>query len=506
MTKENLPSGEETKVTSALTDNNLQIQPDKKRKALKRSLMTPPEDNERIKETKSDDKSVVVADSGSHTGNTSDVPDTYQHSSEVAGKRFVRINPMKFPQLNEADKPLGTIENIEHMLNIYKVMVSYDVIAKDINIAIPGLTSSKDNYRSVAESELASLAVLNGIYSSNFERFVLAIANRHQVNPIMQWVKSKAWDGVDRTSELYDTVTVAEDFPDGFKCLLMQKWLLSAIAAAALPEGFSSRGVLTFQGSQGLGKTRWVAKLIDDTKLASQCILLDHHMDASNKDSLINACRHWLVELGELDSSLRKDISRLKGFITNKEDKIRVPYAKRESIFPRRTVFAATVNDDEFLVDPTGNTRWFCLPCINIDHTHNIDMQQLWAQVYETMFKDEKSPQWWLTDDEQIQLEKLNANHKKSTAIDDLLIGELNFDAPKTSWRRLSASDVLKEVGIPIPSNQQAKECANFLREHIGASTKSQGKVRWLVPPTQEARKEHFHVPTCRKDEDDDQY
>jgi predicted P-loop ATPase len=400
---------------------------------------------------------------------------------------------------------LGTIENVEHMLKFYNVTVTYDVIKKDVIISIPGLQSSKDNFRNVAEAELVSLAMLNEINSANFERFIFAIACRNQVNPVMQWVKSKPWDEKDRISDLCATIIVADEFPNDFKCLLITKWLHSAIAAAAMPNGFSSRGVLTLQGAQGLGKTRWISKLINDEKLASDCVLLDHHMDPNNKDSLINACRHWIIEFGELDSSFRKDISRLKGFITNQIDKIRVPYAKRESEFPRRTVFAATVNDDEFLVDPTGNTRWFCLPCIDINHNHDIDMQQVWAQVYEQMFKGKGSSQWWLTDDEQIQLEALNTRHKKRTAIEDLLEGVLNFDSPKERWGRLSASDLLKVAGIEKPTNQQAKECANFLKQRIGQSTRSQGKVRWLVPPINGT----FQLPKTPQhddDEDDDKY
>lgn len=431
---------------------------------------------------------------------------TSEPNAEV--KTLQKMDPSTFPMLNDADKPFGTIENIEYMLKFYGVTVAYNVIIKDVIISIPGLKSSSDNYRNVAETELANLAVRNGIFSANFERFAIAISSRNQVNPVMQWVESKLWDKKDRIGALCATITVADDFPEGFKCLLITKWLLSAIAAAAMPNGFSSRGVLTLQGAQGLGKTRWIAKLINDEKLASDCILLDHHMDPNNKDSLINACRHWIVEFGEVDSSFRKDISRLKGFITNKIDKIRVPYAKRESEFPRRTVFAATVNDDEFLVDPTGNTRWFCLPCVDINHNHSIDMQQLWAQVYEQMFKGKDSPQWWLTDEEQDQLEKLNARHNKRTAIEDLLESELNFDAPKESWTRQAAGELLKVAGIQNPTNVQAKECANFLKQRIGQPTRSQGKVRWLVPPINETLEPRGEALQPQKkpihDDDDD--
>lgn len=440
-----------------------------------------------------------------------EVPNKSTSELEAEGKTLQKINPLTFPQLNESSKPSKTIVNIEHLLKFYGVSVTYDVIAKDVVVSIPGLKSSRDNYRNVAEAELANLAVLNDIHSANFERFVTAIASRNQVNPVMEWVKSKPWDEKDRISDLCATITVSDEFSNDFKDLLITKWLLSAIAATAMPSGFSSRGVLTLQGSQGIGKTRWIAKLIDDEKLASHCILLDHHMDANNKDSLINACRHWIVEFGELDSSFRKDVSRLKGFITNKEDKIRVPYARRESLFPRRTVFAATVNEDEFLVDPTGNTRWFCLPCTDINHNHTIDMQQVWAQIYEQMYKGEESPQWWLTDEEQDILEALNSRHKKRNVVEDLLESELLFDAPEDDWVRLTATAVLQAVGIQNPTNPQTRECGNFLRQRIGQPTRSNGNVRWKVPPVRDSLKPlgettQPKVKPIHDDDDDSKY
>jgi hypothetical protein len=116
-------------------------------------------------------------------------------------------------------------------------------------------------------------------------------------------------------------------------------------------------------------------------------------------------------------------------------------------------------------------------------------MQQMWAQIYEQMFKSNESPQWWLNDVEQDTLEALNSRHTKRSVVQDLLESELLFDAPKEDWVRRSASDVLQVVGIHNPTNPQARECGNFLRQRIGQPTKSQGNVRWLVPPISEALK-----------------
>ena len=49
----------------------------------------------------------------------------------------------------------------------------------------------------------------------------------------------------------------------------------------------------------------------------------------------------WIVEIGELDSSFKKDVARLKGFLTRESDKLRPAYGKVTIHHPRRTVFAA---------------------------------------------------------------------------------------------------------------------------------------------------------------------
>lgn len=38
-------------------------------------------------------------------------------------------------------------------------------------------------------------------------------------------------------------------------------------------------------------------------------------LDPGNKDSILGAIVHWLVEICELDSSFKKDVARLKGFL-----------------------------------------------------------------------------------------------------------------------------------------------------------------------------------------------
>ncbi|MGE0190290.1 MAG: VapE domain-containing protein [Steroidobacteraceae bacterium] len=293
------------------------------------------------------------------------------------------------------------------------------------------------------------------------------------------WINSKSWDGVDRLQPMYETLTIREGFPNDLKEKLIYRWLLSCVVAAFMPSGFQCRGVLTIQGSQGLGKTRWIASLVDD-ELRSDFIKFGHHMDARNKDDIISAVSHWIVEIGELDSTFKKDVAALKGFLTNTSDKIRRPYGRIDSEYPRRTVFAATVNDHNFLVDTTGNTRFWVLPVVKINYTYDIDMQQLFAQLRHDYEKGEK---WWLTSAEQDLLEKCNADHRSVSVVRETLEARLDVsrkDNPKI--KPVTTTEVLIEIGFKNPTNPQCKECAGVLRELLGEPKRINGSYRWRVP------------------------
>lgn len=387
-----------------------------------------------------------------------------------------------FPNRPRSEKsPVPTtIANLHFILKSYGVVVRYNVVKKKIEVLIPGHKGAPDNIDNVVLSYILSLALLNGMQTGPIPGYIEVIGDNNLYNPVANWIESKPWDGTDRLATIYATLTVHPEFPVEFKERLMYRWLLSCVAAALTPSGFTCRGVLTIQGSQGLGKTRWIAALISDPLLRDQVLRLGHHLDARNKDDVISAVSHWIVEIGELDSSFKKDVAALKGFLTNDSDKIRRPYGKADSEYPRKTVFAATVNDHNFLVDTTGNTRFWVLPVVAINHQHEIDMQQLFAQL---RIDFERGEQWWLSDSEQTKLESLNSQHRSVSAIRESIEAALELDPElKPKIEALTATELLKCLGYKNPSNGQCKEANTALRELLGEPKRIKGYNHWNVP------------------------
>ena len=393
------------------------------------------------------------------------------------------LSPATFPHCTVTENSFSlknTMENTQRLLEAYGITVFYDVIRKKASISLPGLNVCPDQADNAALTWVTSLATLNELSGEKAAEYAVTTAFQRPRNTVADWIKSKPWDGKDRIAQLCNTLTVRPGFPQSLRDLVVRRWLISAAAAAMKPAGFYSKGVLVLQGPQSIGKTPWVANLLPDA--FADYVHLGMHLDPSNRDSVKTAVSHWIVELGEVDSTMnRADVAMLKAFISQRTDKVRLPYARVDSEFPRRTVFFASVNPEEFLRDDTGNVRWWTVPVTAVDYEHNIDLQQLWAQVAAAF---EAGERWWLVREEETQLEACNAGHVVRSAIHDMLSSVLDFDAPQTEWKRLSASGVLHLLGVRTPTNAQSKDAGAALRVLVGVSCgKTNGSPCWWVPP-----------------------
>jgi putative DNA primase/helicase len=375
--------------------------------------------------------------------------------------------------------PPTTIPNVQHLLRSYGIHVRYNVIKKKLVVTMPGHSGCSDNMDGVALTQIISLATLNGMQTGSIAAIVSAIGDRNLYNPVADWMLSRPWDGVDRMHEIYSTLIEREDYPRELKETLVRRWLLGCVAAALMPTGFRCRGVLTLQGPQGIGKTAWTRALVSDDALAQEVIKLDHHMDAGSKDALLTALSHWIVEIGELDSSFKKDVARLKGFLTADRDKVRKPYDRADSEYSRKTVFCATVNDYNFLVDSTGNTRFWTIALTHIDFRHGIDMQQVFAQL---VIDYNNGIHWWLTAGEEQQLEEQNKKHRVVSALRERIIDKLDLEAIAAGkGKPMTSIQFLRELGIENPTNPQCKECAPILREFLGEPKSHRGDMKYRI-------------------------
>ena len=377
--------------------------------------------------------------------------------------------------------PKLTVQNVKALLEFLGITVRYDVIRKYIHTTIPGESYLQDTERNDKMTRIKSFANEYDLPSYNIETYVAFLAGQRPYNPVVEWVKSKPWDCQSRLADFFATVTVRDEETNPqaklLKETLMKRWMVSAIASAFEPDGVSAGGVLVFVGDQYLGKTNWFKNLAPKE--------LGIHKDGmslvlGDKDSIKRCVSYWLVELGEIGATFRKsDIDQMKAFLTSSFDELRRPYGRDDERYPRRTVFFGSVNDDRYLHDATGNRRYWTLDCVGINHTHGLDMQQVWAEFHVLY---EAGEPWRLNQDE---LSALNSHNEDFTSIDpieEMLMQSFDFSGSTLGGRSYTATQLCEAIGVKNITRKEVNRVAALMRKLGISSTNPKGVRHYKMP------------------------
>lgn len=427
-----------------------------------------------------------------------DAPSSASARYQVPGNlsAFDAFTP--FPDTNARGRPLPTARNLAELCRRTGVTVRYNVIRKDLEILVPGLQTTVDNAKEVAAGEVMDCMHRAGMATASFETNLCQVAEANPYNPVASWITSRPWDGQSRLQAFFDTVQEAKPthMADGrvLKEVLMRRWLISGVAAAFEPDGVVARGVLTFVSKQNLGKTRWARQLAPvELQLIADGVVLD----PANKDSVKQVISRWIVELGEVDATFRRtDIAALKSFISRSHDEIRRPYARTESRYARRTILFASVNDERFLRDATGNTRWWTVHAVALGEPARIDMQQVWAEAHALYCSGET---WHLSAEELDALNATNSEHEPISPIAELIDRHFDWSLPAEYWSaHYRATEIVIAVGIDRPNRREVNEAAAYVVKRHGVRTRVVGKERakvWLMPERRRTLAEHAAGP-----------
>ena len=337
-----------------------------------------------------------------------------------------------------------TIANLKNYLKIKGYEVHYNIIKHSLEYS--GFYGHSHDHL----PETAPTIIYDDL-QTEFEKcsaakiadILLVIAADNRVNPILDMITSAKWDGKDRIEEIYNIFGIGKE--DKLSREIIKKWLMQAVCGLFndSKNPFSLDLILVFKGKQGIGKTRFFEHLTMISQYFGEGVCIDPR----NKDSIIQATSNWICELGEIGSTLKKDMDSVKAMLTKANDEYRLPYGRSTLKFPRMTSFVGTVNDDKFLIDQTGNRRFATVPIaddVHIDYNTQIrpfNSLQLWAQVYriiqEEIAKGATMASCFRLDPEMKEkLDNRNQEYTKPMKAEDEVIdilSKLNMDRQKTS-------------------------------------------------------------------------
>lgn len=377
-------------------------------------------------------------------------------------------------EIKKVIKVLDTYKNLEWLLQHFKADIRYNLMTRRREIIIPNQFIFKGDIENSALSQVEYLATLNGMPNKNLDSHLNKISHENTYHPIIEAMQKTPWDGIARVDKFIDALVFKHSADLARK--IIRVWMTAAMAAAHSEDGFINQGVLVLQGEQKIGKTSWV-KALDPFNCGA--VKESAFLDPTNKDSVSLLASYWIAELGELDSIFKKsEIGRLKSFITSQFDDVRLPYARKSTRLSRRTAYVATVNDMNFLVDDTGNRRWWTVQVESINFDHGLDIQQVWAEIYHHWKNGAPVD---LDFETQGVVNERNKSHEKFDPIKEKIMQSYDWESTNTRW--LTTTQVLMEIGYPRPNRAEATHAGKILTSICGNNIGSKGGcTRYRVP------------------------
>jgi predicted P-loop ATPase len=141
--------------------------------------------------------------------------------------------------------------------------------------------------------------------------------------------------------------------------------------------------MMVFAGPvQGTGKSTWIRIMGGEWSSDSLSTVV-------GKEAYEQLRGTWIIEMAELTATRRADVESIKHFISKSSDRYREAYGRRVRTFARQCIFIGTTNNPTFLVDTTGNRRFWPIavggydaPSVDEWSTRlEADRDQMWAEA-----------------------------------------------------------------------------------------------------------------------------
>ena len=212
------------------------------------------------------------------------------------------------------------------------------------------------------------------------------IADTARVNsfhPVRDYLDGPTWDRQPRLSTWLTTYAGAKD--SAFVQAVSRIILIAAVRRVRQP-GCKFDQMLILEGDQGAGKSTLVRALaVRDEWFADEAPL-----GGDGKLAIEMLSGKWLIEPAELKSLKNSEVEHVKAFLSRQADRGREAYGRIVTEVPRQCIFIGTTNSDRYLMDPTGNRRFWSVKVGHIDVDGlKRDLDQLWAEAAYSEAKDE---------------------------------------------------------------------------------------------------------------------
>lgn len=312
---------------------------------------------------------------------------------------------------------------------------------------------------------------------------IRALAEDRTYHPVQDYLRTLQWDGTGRLDAVASEILAVrqhteEGATDDEKAAaeaefrlsqhMVRRWFISAIARAMDP-GCQVDTSLVLIGDQGLRKSSFFRAMAGGSWFA------DTEVRIGDKDGMQQIHAAWITEWGEIDRiTSARHAGEVKAFIARRTDTFRPPYGRITEAFKRSCVIVGSTNNEQFLTDPTGSRRFWC---IRVGGRIDLELaaqwrDQLWAEALHAYRAGER---WWLDEGEDRARELAAERHRLrdpwEAVIERYIDGKWREDVKTDPTRRFITTALLLERAVDLPAKDRTR--AHEMR--VGEVMKSLG-------------------------------
>jgi Virulence-associated protein E-like domain/Bifunctional DNA primase/polymerase, N-terminal len=266
-------------------------------------------------------------------------------------------------------------QNIRRAMELLEVEVRYDTF--NDRMTITGL----DGCNVVDDAAMLKLWLLvddqyHFLPEKTFFFAVIEEAARcNSFHPVIDYLDSLVWDGVERLDKWLITYGGAED--TSYTRAIGSITLIAAVRRVRQP-GCKFDEMLILESPQGFDKSKMLATIAYRQEWFSD----DLPLGVDGKRVIEQTRGKWIIEAAELSGMRRADIEHLKALLSRQFDSGRMVWDKLTANRPRQFIIFGTTNKTVYLKDDTGNRRHWPTKVGRFD-TDAIarDRDQLWAEA-----------------------------------------------------------------------------------------------------------------------------
>ena len=223
-----------------------------------------------------------------------------------------------------------------------------------------------------------------------------------EVDPVSEWLNNlPKWDGTPRIVDLFIKYLGVEDTELNRTAAQL---IMKALVARSINPGVKFDYMPILMGEQGIAKSSLLRHLVPEQ---FRSFAFAENVNLAADDAQIFDRTHkvgaWMVEYSELAGIQRKEVEKIKSWLTTQFDPHRNPYSRDSGNFARKFIVVGTTNDTGngiLLDDPSGHRRFIIMKCKSPDNKYkhvselldfvDNNIEQLYAEAKHLYEQDSK--------------------------------------------------------------------------------------------------------------------